>query len=378
MNDKESGKIVVTRKELYNLVWGKPLTSLIKDYAYSDNGLRKICKKHNIPTPKLGHWAKLKHGKRSPKVPLPKSENINIELILRKDDENTFVHSNSELAKIKNELQHSGLNFTVPDRISAPHPLVKKAKEILKNRKIGWFGKGRDIIYSQGECLATEVTKPNIPRALRLWNTLIKIILQRGHKISENKNSEFLIDEEKFTLRVREILKRVKVEDSRWERFEMVGSGIMSIKIGHGYGAKEWRDQKDKKLEVQILNIIAKLEHLAYKERTKRIERQEIWEKIEEEEAIKKAREEKVTTELNNFKHLFDTAGRWHRSQYLRNYINEFERHAVESNSLDSHKRDWIAWAKEKADWYDPFIEKEVDLLSEIDRETLNKRKSEF
>lgn len=378
MNDKKSDKIVVTRKELYKLVWSKPLTSLIKDYAYSDNGLRKICKKHNIPTPKLGHWAKLKHGKKPPKIPLPRSENINIELILRKDEKNTFVHSNSELSKIKNELQHAGINFTVPDRISGLHPLVKKAKEILKNRKIGWFGKGRDIIYSKGECLATEVTKPNIPRALRIWNTLIKIILQRGHKISKNKNSEFLIDEEEFTIRVREILKRVKVEDSNWERHEMVGSGTMSIRIGHGYKAKEWRDQKDKKLEDQILNIIAKLEHLACKERIERIERQERWRKIEEEEAIVKAKEEKVTTELNNFKQLFETAGRWHRSQYLRNYINEFERYNAESNSLDSHKRDWIAWAKEKADWYDPFIEKEVDLLSEIDRETLNKRKSKF
>lgn len=378
MSSSKSITAIFTRRELYNLVWSKPITTITKDYAYSDNGLRKICKKHNIPTPKLGHWAKLKHGKKSPKEPLPKSENIDIELILRKDEKNIFVHSNSELARIKNELQHAGINFTVPDRLSAPHPLVKKAKKILKNRKIGWFGKGRDIIYSKGECLATEVTKPNIPRALRVWNTLIKIILQRGHKISKNKNSEFLIDEEEFTIRVREILKRVKVEDPSWERYEMVGSDIMSIKIGYGYEAKEWRDQKDKKLEDQILNIIAKLEHLAYKKRIKRIERQERWRKIEEEEAIVKAREEKVTNELNNFKQLFETAGRWHRSQYLRNYINEFERHNAKSNSLDSYKRDWIAWAKEKADWYDPFIEKEVDLLSEIDRETLNKRKSKF
>ena len=94
----------------------------------------------------------------------------------------------------------------------------------------------------------------------------------------------------------------------------MVGFGTMSIKIGHGYKGKEWRDQKDKKLEDQILNIIAKLEHLACKERIERIERQERWRKIEEEEAIVKAKEEKVTTELNNFKQLFETAGRWRSS----------------------------------------------------------------
>lgn len=157
----------LTRKKLYDLVWSKPLTTLAKEYNYSDNGLRKICKKHNIPTPNAGNWAKLRHGKPSPIKPLPKGENAIIDLYIR-EEENKSIHSNSQLAKIKNDLQNSGLNFQVPDRINSPHPLVKKAKEVLKNQKPGWYGKGRDVIYSRGECLATEVTSYNIPRALRI------------------------------------------------------------------------------------------------------------------------------------------------------------------------------------------------------------------
>ena len=53
-----------TRKELYDLVWNKPLTHIAKDYNFSDNGIRKICKKHNIPLPKNGHWSKLKFNKK--------------------------------------------------------------------------------------------------------------------------------------------------------------------------------------------------------------------------------------------------------------------------------------------------------------------------
>ena len=51
----------ITREEFYNLVWTKPVSHVAKEYGYSDMGIRKICKKHNIPLPKLGYWSKLKY-----------------------------------------------------------------------------------------------------------------------------------------------------------------------------------------------------------------------------------------------------------------------------------------------------------------------------
>lgn len=244
----------------------------------------------------------------------------------------------------------------------------------MRNKKTAWFGQARDIIYSRGECLATEVTKANIPRALRVWNTLINLILKRGHKFLDDKKSEFLINDEKFQIRVREILKRVKVNDPSWEPYEMVGSGVLSVKIEDTYPVKEWRDQKTKTLEDQLLSILAKLELLSEKKKQNRIEREAWHKQYEEEQAIKRAREEIVATEISNFKKLFETASRWHKSQYLRNYIQEFETYAIQTNSLNEEKRDWIEWAREKADWYDPFVEKEVDLLKDIDRETLKQK----
>lgn len=368
MTKSSSEKVFLSRNEIYELIWSKPFTTLSKEYNYSDNGLRKICKKHNIPTPRAGHWAKLRHGKSSPMKPLPKGVNIKIELNIR-DEGSKSIHSNSQLAKIKNELQNSDLNYIVPDRLSKPHPLVKKAKEVLKNQKMGWYGKGQDIIYSSGECIATEVSRLNIPRALRIWDTLIKLILQRGHEISNEKKSEFLIYDEKFQIRVREILKKVKVNDSSWERYEMVGSGILSVKIEGTYPVKEWRDQNIKTLEEQLLSILAKLELLSEKKKQFKIEREAWHREYEEEQAKKKDREEKVAEELNKFKQLFETATRWHKSQYLRNYIKEFEEYAIQSGSLNEDKQKWIEWAREKANWYDPFVESEVDLLKDINRD---------
>jgi hypothetical protein len=52
-------KQLFTRKQLYELVWSKPMTQLAKEFGLSDNGLRKICKKYDIPLPNMGHWQKL-------------------------------------------------------------------------------------------------------------------------------------------------------------------------------------------------------------------------------------------------------------------------------------------------------------------------------
>lgn len=40
----------LTRKELYDLVWAEPMTTICKRFGLSDNGLRKRCKSMNIHT----------------------------------------------------------------------------------------------------------------------------------------------------------------------------------------------------------------------------------------------------------------------------------------------------------------------------------------
>ena len=59
-----SNKKGLKRKELYDLVWSKPLTTLAKELNFDAYNLRKICKQHNIPLPQSGHWQKIKHKKK--------------------------------------------------------------------------------------------------------------------------------------------------------------------------------------------------------------------------------------------------------------------------------------------------------------------------
>lgn len=61
----------LTRKELYELIWSKPMTQVAKDFDVSDVWISKICKEADIPRPPVGYWQKLNAGKNPKKTPLP-------------------------------------------------------------------------------------------------------------------------------------------------------------------------------------------------------------------------------------------------------------------------------------------------------------------
>lgn len=55
--------IHLTRRELYEMIWARPMTKVAAELGISDIALHKICEKHRIPAPGRGHWAKVAAGK---------------------------------------------------------------------------------------------------------------------------------------------------------------------------------------------------------------------------------------------------------------------------------------------------------------------------
>ena len=64
----------LTRQGLYDMVWDRPMTTLAKEFSLSDVALHKICRKHDVPTPPAGYWAKKAHRKPVRVTPLPRSK----------------------------------------------------------------------------------------------------------------------------------------------------------------------------------------------------------------------------------------------------------------------------------------------------------------
>ena len=61
-------RIRIEREVLFKQVWEQSMVQLAKTYGLSDVGLRKICKRLNVPTPPQGYWAR-KYRKGAPKLP---------------------------------------------------------------------------------------------------------------------------------------------------------------------------------------------------------------------------------------------------------------------------------------------------------------------
>lgn len=49
-------KVVLTRQQLYDLVWSKPMRVLAKELGMSDVALGNWCRKMEIPRPGVGYW----------------------------------------------------------------------------------------------------------------------------------------------------------------------------------------------------------------------------------------------------------------------------------------------------------------------------------
>jgi replicative superfamily II helicase len=56
-------EIVLSRKELYDLVWSAPMSSILKKYEISPSELRKILKEMRITLSEMGYWQKIQYGK---------------------------------------------------------------------------------------------------------------------------------------------------------------------------------------------------------------------------------------------------------------------------------------------------------------------------
>lgn len=366
-----------TREELYQLVWSEPMLTLSKKYLISDSGLRNLCISLDIPIPRAGHWQKLKFGKKVYQPPLPptKSKNNNIVLDLRPLEllKLKGVHSPAKTKQIEIEQEFAEM-IKVPERLSKPERIIEQAKENL-NRKDAHTQNG--LISTHNGFVSIAVSKQNIPRAVRFMDTLIKSFRARGHDyIIRSRDNYVSIKGEEIEIALRE--KTLQTPSTgKWTKFDYLPCGIFVLRTGRWGHKKEWTDGKQL-LEHQISAIIVWMEALA----DKNIEQNKKWEinrKIrEEEERKEKEWQKRKERELEDFKKVITQSSRWQKAGELRSYIEAVESKALAGNQLTEKLRDWLKWLRDKADWYDPFIEKEDELLQDIDRDTLSPKKRNY
>ena len=168
----------ISREELYALVWQTPMTKLAKRYGISDVALHKICRKHSVPTPPQGYWAKLQHGKPVQQTALPpigSSSTGHIEI-----HERAGVLENPELNKVLGRLQEARSEQTSALVLKAEDPLVVTTLAKLKREKRGKSGL---IELSEQATVTVHVRPETVARAGELLIQLSEAARQVGYHL---------------------------------------------------------------------------------------------------------------------------------------------------------------------------------------------------
>jgi len=364
---------IISCKELYLLIWKTPITTISKNHNIPAETICKICENLEIPTPTPDYWSKLKFNKKVKIPPFPKIKNANQNTPIKIIDGKWFVEEHFQTAfyRIKKEIETNyALPTKTPEKLIKPHPLIKAAKANLKskNPSNGWMF-NQNIMYTSKNIVNIEVAKNSVLKALCFMDTFIKLLEKRNHSILINGyHTEVVIFEEKITIRCREILKRIKVKEtnSRYssERTELIPSGILAFEMGESYRKREWRESKTKPLESKLSNIIASLELKAQHIKKQRIETEKWHREYEKKRKIEEEQKRRFDEEIEKFRFLKENAKRFEETQQIRVYIQSVETNAIKTKTLTEELTTWIKWANQKADWYDPIIQKEDKLFT--------------
>lgn len=346
---------ILTREDLYHLVWEFPMTEIAKKYNISDVGFRKLCIRMNIPFPKIGDWSKIRSGHfvKRPSLPAVHSGRDHVELEERPNDKP--VKQPSELDILIKQISKEKLPFKVPERLIKPDQLTidaRKSLEILTNPNHPGMA-----LTAPGQ-LDIRVTPGNAGRALRFMDTLIKCVRARGYRYEVSAAGNFIIIGD-ISLRVnfRERTSRVRVLDRPFQDYEWRPNGKLVFRLDARLKA-EWQDLKTQLLEEQLPKVLAKLE-LAAKQEKIYLDNARLWQANWERQRKAQAEwDTRQRKELKDFKDLISKAKQWKQAQLIREYLQ----------AMPQADGDWLNWAQSKCNWLDPFILQEDEWLIKSDR----------
>ncbi len=350
-----------SREDLYNKVWEKALMLVAADYGLSDNGLKKICTKMNIPIPYSGYWAKLKHGKDVFQTPLPNLKPGDLETYRLEIEEKQEVELLERYKKLIELEENPENKIVVPEKIARLHPLVNLTKEYISKAREGYY----DDFFRvhRGKIFNTVITKNTVQRAILILNTLVIELEKRGFVIQTARNEDdwvetkILFDGQIIKIELRELskfeMREVKKTYSKEKETIKVkaSTGILKIEIIREWGWQKIALAKDTtklKLEDQLNRFFIRIYEIINEEVIDKIESEK--KKKIEAERRKQAQllEDERKRELARTENLLKLADEWNRVKYISTFLDEIEVAYKEKNLLTEEKKEWLHWARNK------------------------------
>lgn len=364
----------IDRQQLYELVWSEPISKLADQFGYSGAGLAKLCRRYGIPLPSRGHWAKVHAGHKTKKIPLPAPGPDQQNLVLSPISQAERLSRVEQRERLE-EAQSLVATHVLSSEQPGLHPLAKAARARLKQRD-GW--KDSDILRAApSEVLDIRVAKDSIDRAIAIASDLVRALEQLGGLIAiekEKGRTVLSLAGANLNLQITEHVARSDHEPTAAEkkaleryrndtrrgiysspyptipRHDYTATGVLTISAS----GRNWRDSRTKQLEQRLGAVVAGIATLA--DEVSAQERERIRKQQEHERKVRDYEETlaKRTEEQAAFDALLRHANQYGTACAIRNFIKAVEESAGHSGPDSRFSAEWIAWAKDKANWLDP------------------------
>lgn len=375
--------VEVTREQLYERVWSEPAVKLAKEFGVSGPGLAKACRKHGIPVPERGYWARLAAGKRVSKRPLP-PRGLGMPSVVS-FGRNRFGY-------------HVPESETNPDLPPPPAPMFPEPMEAVRARIVKLVGRVRFVASLEDAVPAVrqyveadeerrrkmaaskhfwdtpKFESPAEQRRLRILNSLGVKALQLGFPVSvsgsEARDLGIRVGEQHVGFKLEPAGGSIRasgrgrpLKDPTRLRFEV------SRRHHPGGPLRDWIDAKGDPLERHLSEILIELvvtgeqfhrDHAEYRYQWILQQRQRVLderrERAEEAERQRVQRIEAANKAMRD--RLAKHAGDWRAACDLRAYVAAVEAAYRESAPDESQSllAAWAAWARSEAARIDPIV----------------------
>jgi hypothetical protein len=354
------GEIILNRNQIYELIWSNSITKLAKEYNLSGSRMRSICKKLNIPLPYAGCWQSIKFGKSVRKVKLPTSLTGNEEVTFKTSEKSVEKKQNETADRINliKEIVYNHKHLiAVPARLTNPDILIVKAKEnMTDDRK--YLNDG--LIPTHSGFIKIKVAPDNIPRALRIMDTVLKLLKARGHELVLIQGEIYaVVFGEKIVIYLQEKLRYEFVLEDKdyWKSRSRIcyPTGILTFRIWKSspWYQKMWIDGSSL-IESQIADITAGIELYAKMKIQEDLEIEENSRRRAEITRIENEPKERAKQDNAEYKKLLKDSKKWQQYQNLLVYIAEVENKTNLSGGSKDEFKEWLRWAREKAEKLNP------------------------
>jgi hypothetical protein len=377
----------ITRDELHQIVWQKPMSRLAEEFGISGNGLAKICDRLNVPYPPRGYWAKKEAGKPAVSFKLP-PRGVGI-------PETVDIHRSlpkpvplPKAAQAAAEAVEQVADIVVPDNLDALHPRVQAwiTDHTKRQKERDQENKRRRHDHRWTPPIIRDLTERDLYR-FRVTSAIFFGVERAGGKIEKSPivgKITFSIDGHNVECSIVEkMVKSLKQRDEQqnWTAYPdhhqsgLESSGYLRVSITTYLAGRQpqWIETNKTKISKLLPDIVGAIIAAGpILEQAKR-EREEQQKRHREEEARRYEARRLREIEEKRWIRFQEFSSNWDERAKLLRFLTEIEARLVADGDVVVEGRllsDWVSWATGRAEALNPLKAGPASMFAAISKVT--------